>query len=176
MFQYDLVTRREISRDPNPVRTPLFDVAFRNNETVSAVGMAGSLYVRSTATGELLASIKTGPAFSLAWRDEGVCAVGAINGSIKLVKYPTGEVLHTFLGHQHGQVYSVRFFDDRRTLVSGGADGSIRVWDTHWDTMEPPHGGEVFKLVGHKGPVFRVCCVPGATVAAGTPYTLNPEP
>jgi WD40 repeat protein len=75
--------------------------------------------------------------------------------------YPSGEVQQTLLGHAQGQVYSVRFFEDRRTLVSGGADSTIRVWDTH-------AGVELFKLAGHTGIVFRVCCVPGATVAAGT--------
>ncbi len=48
------------------------------------------------------------------------------NGSMSLWRADTGQHVCTFQGHEHG-VWSVDF-KGRSTLVSGGADKTIKVW------------------------------------------------
>ena len=56
--------------------------------------------------------------------------------------------MHTLTGHD-GSVSAVAVSADGRRAVSGGCDGTVRVWDL--DTGEPPHA-----LTGHDGLVRAV--------------------
>jgi WD40 repeat protein len=64
-------------------------------------------------------------------------------------------------GHS-GAVYAVAFSPDGKTLASGSADGTVRLWDlaTHRQIGSP--------LTGHNGPVWSVAFSPdGTTLASG---------
>lgn len=72
----------------------------------------------------------------------------------------TGE-LRTFTGHE-GPVFSAAFRRDARKVVSGGQDGTVRLWDVET-------GREIRRLEGHTGPVWAVAYSPdGRLIASGS--------
>jgi WD40 repeat protein len=74
---------------------------------------------------------------SLAYNPDGfVLARGtAYCNAIEVYQMPTGEVANYLVGHQNS-VTALRFSLDGTTLVSGGADGTIKVWDVQSGTMQ----------------------------------------
>ena len=85
------------------------------------------------------------------------------------VESPSGEaeVLHTLTGHTDS-VLSVAFSYDGEKLLSGGADGSVRLWDAF--TGKPLH-----LLHGHLDRVWSVAFLPGDkhAISAGKDKTVH---
>jgi WD40 repeat protein len=52
-----------------------------------------------------------------------------------MYQMPAGEVANYLVGHQNS-VTALRFSLDGTTLVSGGADGTIKVWDVQSGKMQ----------------------------------------
>ena len=72
-------------------------------------------------------------------------------------------LFRTLTGHT-GNVWSVAFSPDGKTLASGSADGTVRLWDvaTHRQIGAP--------LTGHTDNVWSVAFSPdGKTLATGSP-------
>jgi hypothetical protein len=70
-------------------------------------------------------------------------------------EYRAGELateIRRLEGHR-GPVFGVAFAPDGRKALSGGADGSVRLWDTHT-------GKELRRFDGHAGPVWAVVYSP----------------
>jgi WD40 repeat protein len=64
------------------------------------------------------------------------------------------------VGHG-GFVYSVTWNQDGSRLATGGADGTIKLWD-------PSDGTEVLTLAAHAGTIWSVAWSPdGASLASG---------
>ncbi|MGE0678245.1 c-type cytochrome [Pseudolabrys sp.] len=93
-------------------------------------GANGHVYLLSRS-GELLADIEAAPApiIALAVSDDGaLIAAAGIKGSVAIVEARTRKVAHTLVGPGL-PVWSVAFFPDNRTLLTGGADRMIRRWN-----------------------------------------------
>ena len=78
-----------------------------------------------------------------------------------LVRSLEGKLLHTLVGHA-GSVVAVAASPDGKTLVSGGADGTIRVWD-------PSTGGLIKTIANHGDRVNALAWSPdGKYVVSGS--------
>jgi WD40 repeat protein len=113
--------------------------------------------------------------FAIALSRDGVLAVGCEDRSIRLFEAKTAKPLKTLQGHQDtvpGKdsyfppgtfrgVSSLLFTDDGKTLISGGYDGTVRLWDVATGKQI-----DQLTLAGH-----RVHCLAlshdGKTLAAG---------
>jgi len=81
--------------------------------------------------------------------------------TISLWDVASGKELKTLKGHL-GEVYSVAFSPDGRTLASGGTDKSIKLWDVR-------SGRELKALNGHSSDVSSVAFTSdGRTLASGS--------
>jgi len=86
---------------------------------------------------------------------------GWLDKTIKLWDVASGREVQTLSGHA-GDVKSVAFAPDGRTLASGSDDKTIKLWDV-------ASGREVRTLSGHRASVFSVAFAPdGRTLASGS--------
>jgi len=110
--------------------TPLNAVAVAPDGEIATAGANGKVYFLSTA-GETLGEVEASPnpVIALAISPDGsrVAAAG-IRGSVAVIDRKTRTLAHTLVGPGL-PVWSVAFFPDSRTLLTGGADRMIRRWD-----------------------------------------------
>jgi cytochrome c len=107
----------------------------RDGEIVTG-GADGKLYFLSPA-GDVLGSLQASPTpvIALAISPDGTrVAAAGIRGSVAIVARATRTVTHTLVGPGL-PVWSVAFFPDSRTLLTGGADRTLRRWSA--DSGEP---------------------------------------
>ena len=77
-------------------------------------------------------------------------ASGDEGGSIILWDLGPGRMLKRMRGHGKGGIWSLSFSAESTVLSSGGADGTVRIWDVHGPAKEPT---AVAKLPGEVGKV-----------------------
>jgi cytochrome c len=109
---------------------PLNAVAVAPNGEIITAGADGKVYLLSAA-GELLGQIEaaSAPIIALAISgDDKLIAAAGIRGSVAIIDRATRQLQRTLVGPGL-PVWSVAFFPDGRTLLSGGADRMIRRWD-----------------------------------------------
>jgi cytochrome c len=144
------------------VLTPLNAVAVASDGEIVTGGGDGKLYFFSP-TGEERGVLEASPTplISIALSPDGkLVAAASIRGSVAIVDRTTRKVIHTLVGPGL-PVWSVAFFPDSRTLLTGGTDRLIRRWNAA--TGEPmdsitasaptdplaayngDHGAEVFR-------------------------------
>jgi cytochrome c len=142
--------------------TPLNAVAVAPDGEIATAGANGKVYFLSP-TGEMLGEVDASPnpVIALAVSSDGsLVAAAGIRGSVALVDRKTRKLAHTLVGPGL-PVWSVAFFPDGRTLLTGGADRMIRRLDASngepigaavVGTPEDPlatyagdHGAEVFR-------------------------------
>jgi len=153
--------------------TPLNAVAIAPDGEIVAAGANGKVYFLSSK-GDPLADVEASPTPVIAVAvspDGNLVAAAGIRGSVAVIERKTRKVEHTLVGPGL-PVWSVAFFPDNRTLLTGGTDRVIRRWDA--STGEPigaavvgtpedplaPYAGD------HGAEVFRAC------VAC---HTLSPD-
>lgn len=142
--------------------TPLNDVAVAPDGEIVAAGANGKVYFLS-AGGDVLSEIEASPTPVIAVAispDGNLVAAAGIRGSVAVIERKSRKLAHTLVSPGL-PVWSVAFFPDNRTLLTGGTDRMIRRWDASSGepigavavgTPEDPlaayagdHGAEVFR-------------------------------
>ena len=153
--------------------TPLNAVAVAPDGEIVAAGANGKVYFLSPA-GEMLDEVEASPTpvIALAISPDGkLVAAAGIRGSVAVIERKSRKLAHTLVGPGL-PVWSVAFFPDSRTLLTGGTDRMIRRWDA--STGEPigavvvgaPDDPLAAYAGDHGAEVFRAC------VAC---HTLSPD-
>jgi cytochrome c len=112
------------------VPTPLNAVAVAPDGEIVAAGADGKVYLLSAA-GELVGEIEAAetPIIAVALSSDGkLIAAAGIRGSVAIMDRKARKLERTLVGPGL-PVWSVAFFPDGRTLLTGGADRMIRRWD-----------------------------------------------
>jgi cytochrome c len=110
--------------------SPLNALAVAPDGEIITAGGDGKVYVLSEA-GERKGEIEAGPTpvISLALsRDGKLIAAAGIRGSVAIIERGSRTLVRTLVGPGL-PVWSVAFFPDNRTLLTGGTDRLIRRWD-----------------------------------------------
>jgi cytochrome c len=153
--------------------TPLNAVAVAPDGEILAGGADGKVYVLSPA-GELRGEVEAGtsPVIALAVSPDGASAAAAsVRGSVAIIERNMRKVARTLVGPGM-PVWSVAFFPDGRTLLTGGADRMIR----RWNTSTGEHMGAA-TMGGPEDPLAPYAGDPGAEVfrACIACHTLTPD-
>jgi len=110
--------------------TPLNSVAVAPDDEIVTGGASGKVYFLSTQ-GEVRGEIEASPipviAVTISPDGEWVTAAG-IRGSVAVIARKERKLAHTLVGPGL-PVWSVAFFPDNRTLLTGGTDRMIRRWN-----------------------------------------------
>jgi len=144
--------------------TPLNAVAVAPDGEIVSAGANGKVYFLSPA-GKILDEVETSPTpiIALAISPDGnLVAAAGIRGSVAIIERKTHKLAHTLVGPGL-PVWSVAFFPDSRTLLTGGADRMIRRWDA--SSGEPvdavvvgaPEDPLAAYAGDHGAEVFRAC-------------------
>jgi cytochrome c len=153
--------------------TPLNTVAVAPDGEIAAAGADGKVYFLSPQ-GEMLAALEVSPSpvISVAISDDGkLVAAAGIRGSVAVIDRAARKVANTLIGPGL-PVWSVAFFPDNRTLLTGGTDRMIRRWDA---VSGEPIGSVV--IGAPDDPLKQYSGDPGAQVfrACVACHTLSPE-
>ena len=153
--------------------TPLNSLVIAPDGEIVAAGADGKVYFLSpqgVLRGEVQASPT--PIIAVALSPDGrLVAAAGIRGSVAIIERKERKLMRTLVGPGL-PVWSVAFFPDNRTLLTGGTDRTIRRWDA---ISGEPIGGVVVgaaddplkQYAGDRGAeVFRAC------VAC---HTLSPD-
>jgi cytochrome c len=152
---------------------PLNGVVVAADGEIVAAGADGKLYFVS-ATGEPRGEAQASPTpiIALALSPDGkLIAAAGIRGSVAIVERATRQVLRTLVGPGL-PVWSVAFMPDNRTLLTGGADRTVRRWNAA--TGEP---ADTLLVGAPEDPLARYADDPGARVfrACVACHTLTPD-
>jgi cytochrome c len=110
--------------------SPLNAVVVAPDGEIVTAGANGKVYFVSLA-GKILSETEASPTpiIALAISPDGsLVAAAGIRGSVAIVERKSRKLAHTLVGPGL-PVWSVAFFPDSRTLLTGGADRMIRRWD-----------------------------------------------
>jgi len=116
--------------------SPLNAVVAAADGEIATAGADGKLYIAG-ADGKLLATVAAAqtPVIALALSPDGKrIAAAGIRGSVAIIDRAARQVTQTLVGPGL-PVWSVAFFPDSRTLLTGGADRMLRRWNA--ETGEP---------------------------------------
>jgi cytochrome c len=153
--------------------SPLNAVAIASDGEIIAAGASGKVFFVSPK-GDVLAEVEVSPTPIIAIAispDGNLVAAAGIRGSVAVIERKTRKVAQTLVGPGL-PVWSVAFFPDNRTLLTGGTDRIIRRWDA--SNGEPvgaivvgtPDDPLATYAGDHGAEVFRAC------VAC---HTLSPD-
>jgi len=144
--------------------SPLNAVAVAPDGEIVTAGGDGKVYFLSEGggrKGEIVAA--DAPIIALALsRDGRLIAAAGIRGAVAIIERASRRIVRTLVGPGL-PVWSVAFFPDDRTLLTGGADRIIRRWDTATgepmgDALAGAAADPLSAFAGDPGAeVFRAC-------------------
>jgi len=110
-----------------------FPIAFNPSEGVTEIVSgtdSGTIKVWSIAPdlSVSVVSVDSGSVYSLAWSPDGGKIVAGGNGDITVYDADTLEILYQNLDAHDGRVNDAAFSPDSLAIVSGGADGALKLW------------------------------------------------
>lgn len=70
----------------------------------------------------------------------------------QVLSLESGDEVARLIGH-HGEIYAIAFLPASISVVTGGSDFSIRIWDAH-------SGDEQLRLIGHVAPIQDIALSP----------------
>ena len=155
------------------VPTPLNAVAIAPDGEILAGGANGRIYfigLDGEKRGEV--EVAETPIISVAIAPDGVLAAAAgIRGSVGVIDRPRRELERTLVGPGL-PVWSVAFFPDNETLLTGGTDRMVR----RWNARSGEHIGTV-AMGGPENPLAQYAGDRGAEVykACVACHTLSPD-
>ena len=153
--------------------SPLNTVAVAPDGEIATAGADGKVYFLSPQ-GDLRGDVQASPtpviALAISYDGTLVAAAG-IRGSVAIIERKARKLEHTLVGPGL-PVWSVAFFPDNRTLLTGGADRTIRRWDA---VSGEPIGAVV--VGAPDDPLAAYAGDPGARVfrACVACHTLSPD-
>jgi cytochrome c len=161
------------SMNVHTLPTPLNAVAIAPDGEIVAAGADGKVYFLSSQ-GELRDELQASPTPVIALaisRDGALVAAAGIRGSVAVIERKGRKLEHTLVGPGL-PVWSVAFFPDGRTLLTGGTDRTIRRWDA---VSGEPIGSVV--IGAPDDPLAAYAGDPGAQVfrACIACHTLSPD-
>jgi cytochrome c len=144
--------------------TPINAVAIAPDGEIATAGADGKVYFFDAA-GAARGEVETGPApvIALAISGDGaLVAAAGIRGSVAVIERATRKLVRTLVGPGL-PVWSLAFFPDNHTLLTGGTDRMVRRWDAA--TGEPvgavaigaPEDPLAAFAGDHRAQVFRAC-------------------
>ncbi len=153
--------------------TPLNSVAIAPDGEIVAAGADGKVYFLSPQ-GELHGDVQASatPIIAVAISPDGkLVAAAGVRGSVAVIERKTRKLERTLIGPGL-PVWSVAFFPDSRTLLTGGTDRTIRRWDA---VSGEPIGAVV--IGAPDDPLAAYAGDPGAQVfrACVACHTLSPD-
>ena len=153
--------------------TPLNSVAVAPDGEIVAAGADGKVYFL-TPQGELRGDVQASPTpiIAVAISPDGkLVAAAGVRGSVAVIERKDRKLARTLIGPGL-PVWSVAFFPDSRTLLTGGTDRTIRRWDA---VSGEPIGAVV--VGAPDDPLAAYAGDPGAQVfrACVACHTLSPD-
>lgn len=137
--QIGVLQHHRIQHSDIPGQGNVVSIAWRPDGTqIATADQSGLLYIWDvtdvliTGNGVLLYSYPDLPAASLAWRSDGLLALGG--HEILIVDPDTGDIAQQLSGHSE-VIVSLEWHPDGVRLASGSWDGMVRVWDTSTNTL-----------------------------------------
>ena len=143
--------------------SPLNSVAVARDGEIVAAGADGNVYFLTPA-GETRGQVEAAatPIIALAVSADGkLIAAAGIRGSVTIIEWAERHVARTLVGPGL-PVWSVAFFPDGKTLLTGGADRMVR----RWDAISGEHIGSV-AMGTPEDPLAAYAGDPGAEVFRG---------
>lgn len=133
------------------------EVAWRDTKTMISAGWDGMARVWDAETGQMGVTVPCGgKAVTGLAVGEGACVVGAADGAVRVVDGREGRGVVGACGRRgahRGVVADVDWVEDG-AIVSGGLDGSVRIWDLR-AIVQPVH--VVADVHGKGGKCLAVC-------------------
>ena len=123
-------------------------VAYSADGASLTVGEWDYAYEWDVVSGEYKSRLQrdTGYVWSIAYSADGIKVAAGCDNFLFL----RNDTVNFYLTEHVGPVRGVAFSPDSATLVSGGADGTVRLWNaadgTHKNTLLTEHVGEVFSV------------------------------
>jgi cytochrome c len=153
--------------------TPLNSVAVAPDGEIIAAGADRNIWFLSPS-GEQRGNVDAGetPIISVAVSNDGaLIAAAGVRGSVGIIERKNRRLARTLVGPGL-PVWSVAFFSDNRTLLTGGTDRMVR----RWDAQTGDHIGAV-ALGGSEDPLAAYAGDHGAEVfrACVACHTLSPD-